>query len=545
MATPNGKMLRHIFVEDGAQWFHHLFISKDGPENIRVEEARRRVLDTFVEPLLSTAVEGVTYRICQGNHFLFYDSKVAQCLGDTVELLDRYPFAHRSKQIYSAEGPRGLWNTAENFRRFREVGWDPHAAIIERLHEAGKKAFIKTRINDTHVGGHRFWFDYAGSRTRGTDDFFSHPELMLGYLDQRDVSGGFSLASDFCLEEVRNRRLAEIEEICGRYDLDGLEINFCRSYRLFKRNETDKGRELLTDFFRQMRRILDRLGAERGRRLQAIVRFHVSCDTERGYQDMEYEEGADIIRWMREELVDIVVPTVPVAASEGARYVAKYVEAAQGLACSVFAGTRNPNHDDLALRPITKEILRAQIRSYESVGVDGVYHWWPRIDAAHANWELLKEIGDPPKLAAGDTHYIASENLPIPLSDGSNTVPFLVTDDLLDAEAKGMLGEVRLRLRFLHLRPGDELEWKVNGETVPRNTFRAAEYPSEPFVSGRLDAILSGATLPIRGDNMLTISVKKRDAAAAKAPDDRRRLGELILRNVELTVRYKGKTQRG
>ena len=538
MAAPNGKTLRHIFVEDAAQWFHHLFISKDGPDNIRVEEARRRVLDTFVEPLLATAVEGVTYRICQGNHFLFYDSKVAQCLGDTVELLDRYPFAHRSKQIYSAEGPRGLWNTAENFRRFREAGWDPHKAIIERLHEAGKKAYIKTRINDTHVSARRLWFDYAGSRARGTDEFLSHPESMLGYLDQRDVSGGFSLASDFCLEEVRTRRLAEIEEICERYDLDGLEINFCRSYHLFKHDEIDQGRERLTDFFRRMRRILDRLGAERGRRLQAIVRFHVCCGTERHYQDMEYEEGADIIRWMREELVDIVVPTVPVAAAEGARYVAKYVEAAQGLPCSVFAGTRNPNHDDLALRPVTKEILRAQICSYERVGVDGVYHWWPRIDPDHANWELLKEIGEPQRLAAGDKHHVASENLPLTLSKGSKSVPFLVADDLLDAEAKGILGEVRLRLRFLHLRPGDELEWKINGETVPPNAFRAPEYPSDPFVSGRIDAILAGRTLPIPGENMLKISVAKRDAGAAGAPDDRRLLGELILRNVELTVRY-------
>ena len=170
--------------------------------------------------------------------------------------------------------------------------------------------------------------------------------------------------------------------------------------------------------------------------------------------------------------------------------------------------------------------------------MDGVYHWWPRIDPDHANWELLKEIGEPQRLAAGDKHHVASENLPLTLSKGSKSVPFLVADDLLDAEAKGILGEVRLRLRFLHLRPGDELEWKINGETVPPNAFRAPEYPSDPFVSGRIDAILAGRTLPIPGENMLKISVAKRDAGAAGAPDDRRLLGELILRNVELTVRY-------
>ena len=405
MQTENRRMtsnkLRHIFLEDAAQWFHNLYISDDGPQNIRIEEAKKRVLDTFVEPLLSTEVEALAYRICQGTHFMFYDTKVGECIADTVELLDRYPFAHRNKQIFSAEGTRGLWNMAENFRRFREVGFDPHQAICERVHEAGKKFYIKTRINDAHVSAPRLWFDYAGSRARASNFLLSQPELWLGYHDQKRRERGLAMVNDFAHEKVRYQRVKEIEEICNRYYLDGLEINFCRSYHLFKENEICQGRELLTDFMRQMRAILDRVGSGRGRRIEAIVRFHVALEA-RHYQDMEYADGADIVGWMKEELVDMVVPTVPVAAVEGARYMKKYVDAARDCPCVVFAGTRNPNHDDLTMRPITQEILRAQISSYERAGVDGVYYWWPRIDPGHANWGMLQEIGHPERLARGD-----------------------------------------------------------------------------------------------------------------------------------------------
>ena len=97
-----GDRQRFIFVEDGAQWFHELYMSSDGPENIRIEDARKRVLEKFVEPLVGTDVEAVTYRVDQGIHYLFYDTKAGECVADTVSLLDRFAFPHRRKQIYRA-----------------------------------------------------------------------------------------------------------------------------------------------------------------------------------------------------------------------------------------------------------------------------------------------------------------------------------------------------------------------------------------------------------------------------------------------------------
>ncbi len=541
--TETGKQFRYIILEDAAQWFHEVFMSDDGPANIRIEEARRRVLAKFVDPLIAANVEAVVYRICQGLHYMFYDTKVSECIGDTVEILDRFRFAHRSKQIFAADGTRGLWNMAQNFHRFREVGYDPHADIIARLHEVGKQVYIKTRIADGHVDASRLWFDQAGSRARATDFLLSHPEFMLGYKDARSRHGGPSLVQDFAHEEVRNKRLAELEELAQRYDLDGIEINFCRSYHLFKYDEIDQGRELLTDFFRQFRGILDREGEKKGRRLKCIVRFHIAGSS-RTYQDMEYADGADIIGWMEEGLVDMVVPTVPVAAMEGAVYVKKYIEAGRGLDCDVFAGMRNPNHDDLSLRPITREIFWAQLQSYARAGADGVYIWWPRIDPQHSNWETLTEFGEPRALTRSDKHYVCSRALPLTLQPGDNSVPINVADDVRQAAEAGELGEVRLRLRILHLSPGDELSFKINGQPVPPDALISPAHPSALTIFGRIDMILSGATLPVQDDNEVTVKLERRGSPTQGegASDDPRCLGDLILKNVELTVRYEGKT---
>ena len=535
--TETGRSFRCIFLEDAAQWFHQVFISADGPSDIRIEEARRRVLATFVDPLIAADVEAVVYRICQGLHYMFYDTEAAECIGDTVEILDRFPFAHRSRQIFAADGTRGLWNMARNFARFREVGYDPYADIIARLHAVGKQVYIKTRISDAHVDASRLWFDQAGSRARATDFLLSHPEYMLGYKDDRSRHGGPSLVQDFAREEVRSQRLAELEELARRYDLDGIEINFCRSYHLFKYDETDTGRELLTDFIRRFRGILDREGERKGRRLKCIVRFHIAGDT-RTCQDMEYEDGADIIGWMESGLVDMVVPTVPVAAMEGAVYMKKYIEAARGSGCDVFAGTRNPNHDDLSLRPVTREILWAQLRSYARAGADGAYMWWPRIDPRHANWEMLTEFGDPGALTRSDKHYVGSRGLPLALQAGENSVPINVADDVREAAAAGELAEVRLRLRILHLSPEDELGFKINGQPVPPDALLAPVHPSARTIFGRIDMILDGALLPTQDDNLVTVTLAKRGRPIAGGSEDPRRLGELILNNVELTIRY-------
>ena len=405
---------------------------------------------------------------------------MGECIADTVELLDRFPFAHRSKQIFSAEGTRGLWNMAENFRRFREVGFDPHQAMLERVHAAGKKFYIKTRINDAHVSAPRLWFDFGGSRARATRFLLSQPELMLGYHDQKRRDRGPALVNDFAHEKVRNQRLAEIEEICGRYDLDGLEINFCRSYHLFREMEIDKGRELLTDFMRQVRGILDRFAASAGAgsrrssvstsptapgatRTSSMPTAPISCVDERGAGG---HGGAH-------------------RTGSGGRRSPLFGKVRGGRPGLSLCGLRRhaqPEPRRFEPAPDHPGDPAAQICSYARAGVDGVYYWWPRIDPGHANWSMLQEIGHPDRLARGDKHFIASKDLPLVLAEGENEVAFLVADDLQTAAGRGWLREVRLRVRILHLRPTTACASRSTGCRFPEEAVLEPASPAATWI---------------------------------------------------------------
>ncbi len=54
--------------------------------------------------------------------------------------------------------------------------------------------------------------------------------------------------------EVREHYLKLAVEVLERYDVDGLELDWIRSIPVFNDDEIERGREILTDFVRTVRR---------------------------------------------------------------------------------------------------------------------------------------------------------------------------------------------------------------------------------------------------------------------------------------------------
>ena len=529
--------LKFHFVEDSVQWWHDVYMSDDGPADLRIEEAKRRILATFVEPLVATDIDTVVYRLDEAYQFLLYDTKVGESSADAVETYNAWPFPHRLNVEMGPQDTRGTWIQAENFRRFFEVGFDPFAAIIERLHEVGKQAFLKLRMNDLHVGG--WWFDHATGRARATRFQLTHPEYMVGYRCRFDAVPP-NCALDYAHEEYRQHRLAIIEEIAARYDLDGLELNYCRGYRLFRENEMEAGREHMVDFLGKAKKILQRIGERRGRPIKLVIRFHMDVP-EQAEQSMEFNRGLDVLRCIREGVVDAVVPVGPVAGLEPDRHLPRFVDEARDTPCEVYAGARNCNHDhaaphpvtgDAVPRPVTRELMRTAICAWAECGVDGIYLWWPRIDPEHANWDMLKELRNSSAMSYGDKHYVVSEEVPLALGPGDNAIRFKVVDDFRGAADIERIEEVRLKLLVWNLRHGDELEYRLNGHAIPPDAFLKPVTASVWYVFGTVTASLKGDTLPVQGRNELTVVVRARDPDSASAGR------ELTLWSLELTARY-------
>jgi hypothetical protein len=168
-------------------------------------------------------------------------------------------------------------------------GGDTVRVFVDRCRARKVAPFISLRINDYH--GLEMIDAKPGTKI---SPFFSltldrfrreHPQYRLSYgktLPEkatvpkiRDLS-----VMNWAFPEVRERIMLMAREICTNYDIDGLELDFMRHYRLFNEQTPLAERErIVTDFVSQVRALLDRT-TKPGRhrwlcvRIPALVKGH-------------------------------------------------------------------------------------------------------------------------------------------------------------------------------------------------------------------------------------------------------------------------------
>jgi len=75
--------------------------------------------------------------------------------------------------------------------------------------------------------------DYGPVMFRANKLKLAHPEWLIGRADQPPKYGSWS-AVDFGVPEIRELAFRYCEEVCGNYDVDGIELDFFRHAFLFK-----------------------------------------------------------------------------------------------------------------------------------------------------------------------------------------------------------------------------------------------------------------------------------------------------------------------
>ena len=129
-----------------------------------------------------------------------------------------------------------------------------------------------------------------------TDMRAEHPEWLLG--DQ--TSEWFALSWNMAVSEVREQRLAHVREML-RYDWDGIELDWQRHAFHLPEEEAYRLRYVLTDLARAVRLLCDQHAQERGRPLPIAARVAGSIE-------QSYRQGYDLEEWLREGLVDLLIP---------------------------------------------------------------------------------------------------------------------------------------------------------------------------------------------------------------------------------------------
>ncbi len=367
------------------------------------------------------------------------------------------------------------WRQEEIIRLLFDQKLDPWKASVEATHEAGLEFWAGLRFNDLHGGRFQWKSEFR----------VNHPEYELGDrcpAGLHEADSGPCHGFNFAISEVRAHRLALVEEVCTRYDVDGFEWDLNREPgHHFPDMKT--GAPMLTAYIREAREMLNRVGDRRGRPVKFSVRVPgtiEACD----------RIAVEIGTWIRESLVDYVSPAAYHDTSTDLPF-DDFLALADGTDCRIYACPSEMCGPGLHWPPPI-EALRAGAFNAWRQGVDGLYIFnynHPIVSDMDMSG-LFRELGSPATLAFRDKRYTVAgryaelkgnpyhfkswkHQLPAALEERptgpGHTVRFLVGDDLETAAERGVLDAVTLELIVIGRTHEDVLEFKLNGKPLPED----------------------------------------------------------------------------
>ena len=443
----------------------------------------------------------------------------------------------------------GDWRIYENTRQLIEEGTDPPAVVIDHGHRAGLKVFLSMRVNDIHDGQYKEDAPALLSPMKK-----KHKEWLLGAVEDATTPhryrGLSRFAYNFALPEVRDYKLAMVNETIANYDLDGLDWDFCRFPRFFPAGQAEQSADLMTDLMRKIRASLDEKSRIVGRRLLMSVRVPPTFGLARAF-------GMDVKTWMDEGLIDILIAGV-VHRNMHRVPVEEFIAAAKDTNVRVIVQNlgvlwegRPPSARVIYHEPdyFSTEMCRASAATYWQAGVDGLYLWNNHVieffrdsDYDRQPW---KEIGDPASIASLNKHYLVdnpfdwdvmTEELgapsvppgPLPISleksGDSSEVPIDIADDVQAAIADGSLDEATLRLMIENLTSLDELDFALNDNPLDDTLVRQRLLYNDCWLEFDVSELLQ------QGWNRVQVTVNARNPHVG-AP--------LSIESVEAVVRYR------
>ncbi|WP_147372202.1 family 16 glycoside hydrolase [Mariniphaga sediminis] len=195
-----------------------------------------------------------------------------------------------------------------NVRTLVAEGHDPLGLILDRARAHRMETFVSFRLNEVHaveqednVIFDRFWREHPEWRIGKPGDPLSQIYIdILGPRTNPVVNGWLPGGLNFAAPEVREYRLAQLREVCERYDIEGLELDFQRFPMYFKPGEEKQGIGIMTGWMREVRSMVEEVGKKRGRSLLLAARILALPEQNRAI-------GLDPVSWARDGILDVVI----------------------------------------------------------------------------------------------------------------------------------------------------------------------------------------------------------------------------------------------
>ncbi len=440
-----------------------------------------------------------------------YDSKVQPIHGDA-----------------SGGPPPGYKAYAHNLKALITAGRCPLQTATDFAHENDIELFASVRMNDVHDS----FID--GLITTWKRE---NPQLLVNAQGRNDNKSLYVTAQDYTHEPVRQRKLEVIEEIAGRYDVDGLALDFIRHPVFFSptmRDEpvTAEQIAIMTSLMGRIRAIADAAAAKRGRPMLIAARIGDTIDLSRRI-------GLDVQAWLEQDLVDMLIVGGGYAPDSLA--LTDVVTAAGPYAVAVLPC-------DNSVRETTT-LRRAFVSRWHHLGAGGVYYWNLSLPFTHptkltgdklaavrvGSYAILHEAVDPANLVHLDklyetdgevfryyAHASSRPALPMQVMRGHTAEHTIVIgDDVEAATAAGKFKEAALTFRLAGAVTGEYFAVTLNG--TPLNNRQVTETNEQhTWIRFALTAP------PLRlGANVVQISLD--EAAGAEA---------VVIQRTKLNINY-------
>ena len=378
-----------------------------------------------------------------------------------------------------------------NMRTIVDDGHDVFQLYVDRARQTGLGIYASFRMNDAHCN-----MEHRMGDAKRSPKKMERPDLLLG--SPPPANSGHAATFNFCWqwdyaqEEVRQRFLGLFDETLGRYDVDGLELDFCRHVPLFKPHQGFKHVETMTMFLDAARQVAARHAQEKGRDIKVMCRTPSSF-----YACLEL--GLDAETWIREGIVDII------AISSGGGWrsendVSRAVAAAKTSGTLVYAGSggtypASPLNGYENGQPAVRRAIALNAYQQGAAGVHLFNHdyanhrampvapgdesdmpereyppiYQNRVGAyasdrfTHKDLQTMRDLGDPDRLKRLDRCYHLASRSPLGdyepqlprklclIGRGASTENALrlqVEDDVEGGLAEGRIVKTELRLRL-------------------------------------------------------------------------------------------------
>lgn len=415
---------------------------------------------------------------------------------------DIYPLAEHLRwwQEHYHVDPMHETQGVAPIHKFILDGGDPLQLFIDRCRKTGQAPFVSMRMNDVHA------LEYVNNPgnligTHVISRFYAeHQDWRIG----PDRSDWNQRALNWAVPEVRDHIFSLVAEQCRKYDFDGFEMDFMRQPSLFRVNETtsDQRRTIMTDFIRQVRKVLDE-GARGGKHrwLCARIPCYVSDFDALGIDLRSWADaGLDMVNlsqyYTTSQQTDLAIMRKMVPE------LAVYQEMCH---CTWTGPQPKGAYDAFLFRRTTAEELETTAHWAYARGGDGVslfnfvYYreYGPstgdRGPFSEPPFEVLKKLGDPEYLARQSQVWFVAPgwkgsfgNVKVPLPQkvlrGKNLA---LTMDLAQP-AGNWRKDGRLRLQSSADLRGSSWAARLNGQTLTETTQRSEPYPNPyPPLLGR------------------------------------------------------------